>query len=178
MALIAFLGVIFMDVLQGMIIGLVCSLLLVIYQSSKPHLSSLGRDPKNPGHYSDLTRHPENQSIPGILILRLDAPIYYANALTVREKIKKLLEKAVPPTKAVILDSTTQDSLDVTSAEMLISLLHELKGRGIEVYVAEVHAPVLEFSQRTELHDLIGEDHIFTTIDSAVRFVEQNIQVE
>jgi len=178
MGLIAFLGVILMDVLQGMIIGLGCSLLLVIYQSSKPHLSSLGRDPDTPGHYSDLTRHPENQPIPGILILRLDAPIYYANALTVRDKIKRLVDEADPPLKAVILDSTTQDSLDVTSSEMLISLIRGLKEQGIEVYVAEVHAPVMEFSQRTELFDLIGDDHIFTTLDSAVKHAEQITQPE
>ena len=176
MALITFAGVLLFDVLQGMIIGMVCSLLLVIYQSSRPHLSSLGRVPSIPGYFSDLTRHPENESIPGLLILRLDAPIYYANALTVRGEIKKLIEEADPPARALVLDSASQDSLDVTSSEMLISLLHELKNKGIEIYVAEVHAPVLEFSQRTELYELIGDDHIFPTVDLAVRFIESSTQ--
>jgi high affinity sulfate transporter 1 len=178
MALIAFAGVILIDVLQGMIIGLLLSLLLVVLQSSKPHLSSLGRDPSDPGYYTDLTRHPENQLVPGVLILRLDAPIYYANALTVRDKVKKLIDEAEAPVRAVILDSTSQDSLDVTSSDMLISLLRELKGKGIEVYVTDVHATVLEFSQRTELFDLIGEDHRFTTVDSAVQYIESSTQSE
>lgn len=178
LALIAFAGVILVDVLQGMIIGLVLSLLLVIYQSSRPHLSSLGRDPSTPGHFSDLTRHPENEPVPGLLILRLDAPIYYANAQTVRDKIIKLLDEAEPPPRAVVLDSASQDSLDVTSSEMLISLLRELKYRGIEIYVAEVHAPVVEFSQRTELYELIGEDHIFLSVESAVQFYESSTQSE
>jgi len=178
MALITFAGVLIFDVLQGMIIGLVCSLLLVIYHSSRPHLSSLGRVPSIPGYYSDLIRHPENEAIPGLLILRLDAPIYYANALTVRAQILKLIEEADPAPHALVLDSASQDSLDVTGSEMLISLLRELKNKGIEIYVAEVHAPVLEFSQRTELFELIGDDHHFPTVDSAVQFVESSTQSE
>jgi len=162
--------------LMAWIIALVFSpLLLVIYRTAKPHLSFLGRDPDNPVHYSDMTRHPENQPLPGILILRLDAPIYYDNAQTVRDKIKKHIGEADLPPKAVILDSTSQDSLDVTSSEILISLPRELKADGIEVYVAEVHTPVLDFSQRTELYELIGDEHIFTTVNSAVMYAEQSI---
>ena len=69
-----------------MIIGLLASLAFVIYRSSRPHLSSLGRVPGVEGAYSDLARHPENAPVPGVLIVRLDAPMYYANALTVRDR--------------------------------------------------------------------------------------------
>ena len=86
----ALLGVVLVDVLQGMVIGLVASLIFVVYKSSRPHLSSLGRVPGIPGAYSDLSRHPENLAVPGILILRLDSPIYFANAQTVREQVKSL----------------------------------------------------------------------------------------
>ena len=72
-----------------------------------------------------------------------------------------------------MLDSAGQDSLDITSAEVLKGLLVELKDKGIEIYVAEVHAPVLEFSQRTGLLEMIGEDHIFPTVDAAVRSIER-----
>ena len=92
-ALIAFLGVILIDVLQGMVLGLFFSLLFFIYKSSRPHMSSLGHVPGVPGAYSDLTRHPDNIAVPGTLILRLDAPLYYANALTVREKVKTMVEE-------------------------------------------------------------------------------------
>jgi MFS superfamily sulfate permease-like transporter len=171
-------GVLFVDVLEGMIIGLVASLLLVVYQSSRPHLASLGRVPGAPGVYSDLDRHPENMPVPGILILRLDAPMYYANALTVRERLKAFLADAQPPLQAVILDSGGQDSLDVTSADVLKGLVVELKARGIEIFVAEVHAPVREFSQQTGLLEMIGEDHIFPTVDAAVRFIEESDELE
>lgn len=67
-------GVLLIDVLEGMLIGLLASLAFVIYRSSKPHLSSLGRVPGIEGAYSDLGRHPENEPVPGVLIVRLDTP--------------------------------------------------------------------------------------------------------
>jgi sulfate permease, SulP family len=165
-------GVVFIDVLEGMIIGLVASVLLILYQSSRPHLASLGRVPGVPGAYSDLKRHPESIAVPGVLIVRLDAPMYYANALTVRERMKELVAETQPPPRAVLLDSAGQDSLDITSAEVLKGVLAELKGKGIAIYVAELHGPVREFAQRTGLLEMIGDDHIFPTVDAAVHYIE------
>jgi high affinity sulfate transporter 1 len=178
LGVITLAGVLLIDVFEGMIIGLVASVLLVLYQSSRPHLASLGRIPGVPGAYSDLERHPENTAVPGILILRLDASMYYANALTVRERIKALVADTQPPPRALVLDSAGQDSLDITSAEVLKGLVEELEGQGIEIYAAEVHAPVREFSRRTGLFEVIGEDHIFPTVDAAVRFIEVSAQSE
>jgi high affinity sulfate transporter 1 len=171
-ALIAFLGVILIDVLQGMVIGLLCSIIYVVYKSSRPHLASLGRVSGVPGAYTDLARHPENTAVPGVLILRLDAPMYYANALTVRDKAKAMMEESETPLRAVILDASVQDELDITSAEVLEGLVKDLHGQGIAVYVAELHAPVREFGRRTGLLDLIGEENVFPTVDLAVRSIE------
>jgi SulP family sulfate permease len=165
-------GVLFIDVLQGMIIGLVASLLLVIYNSSRPHLAALGRVPGIPGAYSGLDRHPENTAIPGILIIRVDAPIYYANALTVREWIKNAVSNSQPAPHALIMNLAGQDSLDITSAEALKGLVTELKDKGIDYYVAELHAPIREFGERMDLDEIIGEDHIFPTVEAAVQFIE------
>lgn len=172
LGILTMLGVLFIDVLPGMMIGLVASLLLIIYHSSRPHLASLGHRPGIPGAFSDLKRHPENLPIPGVLILRLDAQIYYANALTAREEVKALVAESSTPVKAVIWDIAGQDSLDFTSAEVLKGMILELKEKGIEVYVAEVHAPVEEFGRRTGLAQLIGEGHEFPTVNAAVGFIE------
>ncbi len=173
---ITLLGVILIDVAQGMVIGMIASLLFVVYKSSRPHLSSLGRVPGVQGAYSDLTRHPENQAIPGILILRLDGPIYYANAQTVRENIKALIAKADPPPHAVILDCAAQDDLDLTSAQMVKSLLKELIDKGIDLYAADVHAPVWEAAQKMGLIELSRRDGGFPTVEAAVCFIEMNDQ--
>jgi SulP family sulfate permease len=170
--MLALAGVLLIDVLEGMIIGVVASLVIVIYKSSRPHLSSLGRVPGAPGAYSDLTRHPENTPIPGVMILRLDGPLYYANALTVRDRTKALIEEAETLPRAVIFDAAAQDEIDLTSTDTLKSLVKELHAKNIAVYFAEVHAPIREFSRRTGLLELIGEDKIFPTVDAAVRFAE------
>jgi high affinity sulfate transporter 1 len=169
---LALAGVLFIDVLQGMVIGLVASLVFVIYRSSRPHLSSLGRVPDAPGAYSDLGRHPENTPIPGVLILRLDGPLYYANALTFRDGVKAMIDETEPLPRVVIFDLSAQDQLDLTSTDMLDSLVKELQGKGMAVAMADVHAPVLETCRSTGLLELIGEDHVFPTVNSAVHAAE------
>jgi MFS superfamily sulfate permease-like transporter len=170
---LALAGVVFIDVLQGMMIGLLASLAFVVYRSSRPHLSSLGRVPGTTGAYSDLTRHPENRPIPGVVIARLDGPMYYANALTARDRLKAMIREAVPRPTAVILDAEGQDELDLTSAEVLKGLFTELRASGIEVYAANVHAPVLERARATGLLEVMEADHILPTVELAVRAVEE-----
>jgi len=171
-SLIAFLGVILIDVLPGMVIGLLSSMIFMIYKSSRPHLASLGRVPGVPGAYTDIFWHPENISVPDMFILRLDSPLYYANAITVRDQLMSLLEQADPPVKAVIFDLSVQDGLDITSAEMLKRLIQKLHDKGLAVYLADLHPPVREFARRIGLLDLIGEENVFSTVELAVRAFE------
>jgi len=169
---LAFAGVVLIDVLEGMIIGLVASMLFVVYRSSRPHVSSLGRVPGVPGAYSDLGRHPENLQVPGVLIVRLDAQLYYANALTYRDRVKALIEEMESPPQAVIFDSSAQDEIDVTSTDVLKGMVKELHAKGTDVYLTDVHAPVLEHARKTGLIESIGEDHVFATVDLAVHHIE------
>ena len=165
-------GVLLIDVLQGMIIGLLASLLFVIYRSSRAHLSAMGRVPSLPGVYSDLTRHPEDTPVPGVLIVRLDAPLYYANALSFKEAVKAMIAGAQPPPRAVVFEAGAQDDIDVTSADVVVALVKQLRESGMDVYFAEVHAPVLERGRVTGLLEALGDDHVFPTVDAAVRHIE------
>ncbi len=178
LGLLTFAGVIFIDVLQGMLIGLVSAILVMVYRSSRPHVSRLGKAPEAAGAYSDMVRHPECVPVPGVLIARLDAPLYYANALTVRDTIIQMIQETDQPLKAVLFDAVAQDDLDITSSEMLKSLIQKLNNQGIVSYFAEVHKPVLEFSAKSGLLDLIGADHVFSTVDAAVRHIETNLNQE
>ena len=172
--LLAMLGVLLIDVLEGMIIGLVASLVFVVYQSSRPHLASVGRIPGAPGAYSDLERHPENTRVPGVLILRLHAALYYANALTVRDQVRALVDAADPQPRALVLDLGAQDTLDLTSAKVVIALGRELRHRGIATYLTDVHTPALAFARSVGVLDVIDEDHVFPTIDLAVQHIESS----
>lgn len=135
------------------------------------HLSVLGRMPDVPGKYADVARHPEAVRVPGILVVRFDAPIYYANALSIRGRIEELIQADDVPPRAVVLDASVQDSLDLTSAEMLAKLVAKLKQAGTEVAVAEVHAPVLAFARTSGLLAVVGADSVYPTVDAAVHAV-------
>jgi high affinity sulfate transporter 1 len=172
LGMLALFGVLFIDVLEGMLIGLVASLVLVIYRSSRPHISALGRVPGVPGAYTSLERHPENTPVPGVMILRLDSPMTYYNALTIRDRLKAMIAAEQPPPRAVILDAAVQDQLDVTSAEVLKGFVAEMGRAGIAIYVAELHTRVAEIARRMETADILGDGHRFPTVDAAVRALE------
>jgi sulfate permease, SulP family len=154
------------------VIGLLASLVFVIYRSSRPHLSSLGQVPGVPGAYSDLTRHPQNRALPGVLVVRLDTPLWYANALTARDQVMAMIDEMEPSPHAVIFDAAAQDELDLTSSEVMDGLVKSIHERDIEVYFADVHAATLETARQHGLLAHIGEDHLFPTLDMAVRAVE------
>jgi len=176
---LAMAGVLLIDVLQGMLIGVLASLVFVIYRTSKPHVASLGRVPGEPGAYSDLSRHPENESIPGTLIVRPDAQLYYANAQTFRNIVREMIDRSPVPLHSLILDVSAQDELDFTTTQMLVQLVKQLQTMGISAYMADVHAPVLSGISTAGLLEAIGGDnHVFPTVDSAVEHVQTKQQEE
>jgi MFS superfamily sulfate permease-like transporter len=103
-----------------------------------------------------------------VLIFRLNAPVYYANALSVRAGVEQRIEAQEAPPRTVVLDLSVQDSLDITSAEMFAKLVAKLQQAGIEVVVAEVHAPVLAFARKSGLLAHLGPERIFPTVDAAM----------
>jgi len=163
------LGVIVIDVLPALVIGVVAMLLLTVFQVSRPHLAVLGRVPSAPGAYGDVGRHPDYEPIGHMLLLRLDSPLLYANATLVRDEVKRLVGAADPQPKVVVLDVGANPDLDITSAEMLEQLVHSLRGVGVGFALAEVRQPVVEMMRRTSLLAKVGENRIYRTIDEAVR---------
>ena len=169
LGLATLLGVIAIDVLPGLVIGVVAMLLLVVYQASRPHLGVLGRVPGAPGAYGDVGRHPDYERIPELLVLRLESPLFYANANLVRDQVKRLVGGADPLPKAVILDAGANPDLDITSTEMLDQLVEALRSAGIDFALADARQPVVEMMRRSNLLAKIGENRVYHTIDEAVR---------
>jgi len=100
--------------------------------------------------------------------------VYYANAMTVRDHVKAMVAEIEPPPRALIFDAAAQDEMDVTSTEVIKGLIKKLQEEGIEIYLADVHAPVLEVGSKTGLNEFIDEDHVFLTVDSAVRSIRDS----
>jgi sulfate permease, SulP family len=166
--LLTLLGVVTIDVLPGLVIGVISMILLVVYRASRPHLAVLGRVPGVPDAYGDLERHPDYERVPGVLVLRLEAPLFYANAAPVTGAIKTLVRTSEPPPKAVILDFGPNAGLDITSSEKLGELVTELRGDGVDFALAEVRRPTRDAARRSGVLATIGEDRVFHTIDEAV----------
>ncbi len=162
------LGVVTLDVLPGLVIGVSSMLLLVIYHASKSHVSVLARRPGTPGAFGDVERHPDYEHIPGVLVLRLEAPLFYANAAPTRDRIKQLIGARDPLPRAVILEVGANESLDITTAEILQQLIAALRSADITLALADVRLPVLEMARRTGVLDELGEERVFRTVDQAI----------
>ncbi len=132
-AVAAMLGVLVFDTLPGLFIGIGVSLLLLLYRASRPHVAVLGRDPGPDGRWSDLERHPGNERAPGIVVLRPESGLFFANADAIRNTIRA---HAVEGTKAVVLDAETVPAIDVTAVSMLTELADDLRRDGIELVLA------------------------------------------
>ena len=168
LALTALFGVLFLDVLEGLVIATLVSLLLVIYRSSRASVVALGTSASGGADWVALTRHAEAAPLPGVLVLSLDAPMYYANASANRDEIKRLVGAAVTPIQAVVLDPEVQHDLDVTSAETLIEIVEWLSARGIEVIVVATHVDLVAQAERAGVLDVLGRDHLEPTLAAAV----------
>ena len=167
-------GVLVLDVLPGLLIGVVAMLIYFVYQASKPHVVTLGRIPGLPGAYGNVARHPDYESVPDLLVLRLDAPLFYANATGIRDGIKKLVGAADPLPRAVILDAGVNDSLDITSARMLVGLVTQVRSAGVDFALAEVRHPVTSAAHRSRLLATVGKDRVFDTVEEAVATLEKS----
>ena len=173
LGLATLLGVILIDVLPGLVIGVVSMLLLVIYKASRPHLGVLGGVPGVAGAYGDLGRHPDYQPILGLLVVRLESPLFYANATLVRDHVKHLVGAARPTPNAVVLDVGANSDLDITSADMLEQLIRALGAGGIDIALADVRQPVIDRLRRSDLLSILGENRIYHTVHEAVGALSQ-----
>ena len=162
------LGVITIDVLPGLVIGVVSMLLLVVYNASRPHIGVLARVPGRPGAFGDVDRHPDYERIPGLLVLRLESPLFYANAAQVRDRVKYLVGVSNPLPRAVVLEAGATVDLDITSAEALEQLVTQLRAADIDFALADIRQPMIRQLQRTGLLKVVREDKVFRTVDEAV----------
>jgi high affinity sulfate transporter 1 len=167
-AVAALIGVLTLGVLPGLGVAVGLSLAVLIYRSSRPHAAVLGRVPHSKT-YSDVSRHPENETFPGLLIFRLDGQLFFANAGFVVDRLNQLLSAMQPAPRVVVWNMESTTDLDVTAAETLLRLARTLRESGRDVVFARVGSAVIDVFRRCGLLELIGEDHLYLTVDSAVQ---------
>jgi high affinity sulfate transporter 1 len=165
--LAAFVGVALLGVLVGIMAAIVLSLGDFIRRAWRPHDAVLGREDELKG-YHDLDRHPDGRQVPGLLLYRFDAPLFFANAGVFRRRVRGLLAAARPPARWVVVAAEPITDVDTTAAAVLGELLAELRRQGVTLAFAELKGPVKDRLRRYGLYDQIGPDRFYPTVGTAV----------
>ena len=161
------LGILFFGIMAGILIGVILSLVMLIARSSRTNIRRLYRDPTS-GAYHDVSRHEGLERIPGIVIARVDGPLFFADADRFRERLLELAreEEALA---AIVVDAEAVHLTDTDGADILIQVEEELESHGTALVLARVHPPVLALWKRAGVIDAIGEGNVFDTVRDAVQ---------
>jgi SulP family sulfate permease len=171
LAVTALVGVITTDVMIGLSIAVMLSLVMLLYRASRPYIAVLGKRPGAAGQFIDVSRHADAELVPGLVILRLDAPLYFFNANVARTQILARTQSDPPP-QAILLDLGASADLDIGTSDMLQALTSDLRDDKIELLFAQVRGSVRDRMRLTGLLEHIGEEHIYRTVDAAVQAFE------
>jgi SulP family sulfate permease len=167
-AMTAMVGVLLTTVLAGMVLAVLLSVMFVLYRASRPYVAALGRMPGYRATFADVARHPEAEPVPGLIIVRLDAPLYFFNANVAKAQIIDLVAASQPSPHGVLLDLAATADLDVTTTDMLFELVADLRARSVEVLMAQVKGTVRDRLRKTGLMDSLGEDRVYLSVGSGV----------
>ena len=163
----AFLGVALLGVLPGVFVAIVLSLVDFVRRAWRPHDATLVRVDELKG-YHDQERHPEGRSIPGLVIYRFDAPLFFANASFFRREVRNHIAAAEEAVAWVVVAAEPVTDVDTTAADMLGELLDELESSGISLAFAEMKGPVKDRLRDYGLYERVGDERFFPTIGTAV----------
>ncbi len=178
LALIAFLAVTIFGALPGIAVAVGLSLLNFIRLAWRPHDAILGRVTGYKG-YHDLGRHPEARLVPGLILYRWDAPLFFANADLFREHVLDIVDHAPPPVRWLAVTSEPMTDIDTTAADMLDELITELARRGVELHFADMKGHVKDRLRTYGLYDRLGIDHFHPTVGIVVKaYIARHPDVE
>lgn len=161
------LGILFFGIIQGIVIGVVLSLLLLIAHASNPGIRLLGKVPDSDA-YLDVDRHEALEGTPGVVIVRVEGPLFFADANRFRDRIRELVDGTGAPVHAVVIDAEAISQTDTDGADILIELVAELASHQTSLALARVESSILDLWRRAGALDAIGPEHVFHTVHEAV----------
>ena len=167
LCLTALLGVAIVGVLQGIVIAIVLSLLAFLQRVWRPYDATLGRVPGRHG-YHDVARHPEARQVPGIIVFRFDAPVFFANAEHFSRCVKTHIAERDAPVRHVIIAGEPITDIDTTGAESLRNLMDDLAADDVTLAFAELKGPVKDRLRSYGAFKEIGKKNFFSTIGHAI----------
>jgi len=167
LSMACFAGVVVLGVLPGIALAVILAVIEFLWDGWRPHYAVLGRAAGVRG-YHDLARYPDARRVPGLVLFRWDAPLFFANADLFEQCVQRAVADSPTPVSRVIVAAEPVTSIDVTSADMLATLVPALAAAGIELHFAEMKDPVKDKLRRFELFDAIGARAFHPTVGAAV----------
>jgi MFS superfamily sulfate permease-like transporter len=162
-----FVGVAVFGVIEGIGIAIIVCVIEFLWDGWRPHYAVLGRAEGVRG-FHDIKRYPGARLVPGLVLFRWDAPLFFANAEQFHLRLLEAVESSPTPVKRVIVAAEPVTSIDVTASDMLGELDRDLDARGIELNFAEMKDPVKDKLKKFELMERLGKDNFHPTVGSAV----------
>ena len=166
-SLVALLGVAVLGALEGILVAIALSLANFVRRAWRPYDAVLGRIDSTKG-YHDVDRHPEARQIPGLVLYRFDAPLFFANAELFVERLLRAIRARGEATRWVIVAAEPITDIDTTGAEILGELLDALDAQGVTLAFAELKGPVKDRLRSYDLYDRIGDSQFFPTLGTAI----------
>jgi high affinity sulfate transporter 1 len=174
LSIVCFVGVAVLGAIPGIGLAIVLAVIEFLWDGWRPHSAVLGRVDGVRG-YHDITRYPDARLVPGLVLFRWDAPLFFANAEFFQERAVAAVASSPAPVRRLVVAAEPVTSIDVTSADALVELDDTLKRAGIELCFAELKDPVKDKLRRFELFERFGEARFFATVGSAVdEYVKQS----
>jgi MFS superfamily sulfate permease-like transporter len=167
LSIVCFVGVAAFGAIPGIGLAVVIAVIEFLWDGWRPHYAVLGRVDGVRG-YHDIKRYPSARLIPGLVLFRWDAPLFFANAELFHQRVREAVAQSPTPVKRIILAAEPVTSIDVTSADMLAELEQALRESGIEMRFAEMKDPVKDKLKRFELLERFGAASFHPTVGAAV----------
>ena len=172
LAILCFGGVLVFGLLIGLAIAVGLSLLALVYRAYRPSYAVLGRAPGAVDderlRYRGIEDHPDVQTFPGLVILRVDGELFFANARWFRDTVRSLVRDQTPPVRELLVHAGAVPHLDTTAATMLKELIGELRDQDIELAFARATTGLIHDMERNGLAQLVGDDRFFDTVAAGV----------
>jgi high affinity sulfate transporter 1 len=167
LSIACFAGVATLGAIPGIGLAIVIAVIEFLWDGWRPHSAVLGRVERVRG-YHDITRHPDARLLPGLVLFRWDAPLFFANAELFHDRVLTAVAAAPAPVRWVVVAAEPVTSVDVTAADAVADLDDELHAAGIELCFAEMKDPVKDKLKRFGLFSRFGENTFFATVGEAV----------
>jgi high affinity sulfate transporter 1 len=177
LSMVCFVGVVTLGAIEGIGLAIGIAVLQFLWDGWRPHSAVLGRVNHVKG-YHDVTRYPDARRVPGLVLFRWDAPLFFANAELFRDRVLDAVAGAPDPVRRLVISAEPVTSVDVTAADVVCELDDKLRADQIELAFAEMKDPVKDQLKRFGLFEQIGADRFFATVGEAVKAYVAAFEVE